>query len=119
VEKSGYGLILILIILAAFFKAVSDTLKDHYYISVFRLKDARFWNPNESYKYTGFLKIWFIKTQYRADAWHISNSLMIISFCLAIVLHKPVLSWYYELIIAGIAFNVSFNLFYNKVLVKK
>jgi hypothetical protein len=111
--------IILFIILAAFFKAVSDTLKDHFYISVFRFKDARFWNPNESYKYTGFLKIWLIKTAYRADAWHISNSLMIISFCIAIALHKPVLSWYYEFIISGALFNLTFNLFYNRVLISK
>jgi hypothetical protein len=109
-------MVILFIILAAICKAVSDTLVHHYYTSVFRFKDPRFWNPNESYKYTGFLKIWFIKTAYRADAWHISNSLMIISFCLAIVLHKPVLSWYYEFIIAGILFNGTFNIFYNKIL---
>jgi hypothetical protein len=106
------ALTILFISLAAVFKAISDTLKDHFSVSVFKWKDPRFWNPEISYKYVGFIRF----TRYRPDAWHLSNSGMIICFCLAAVIHQPVLSWYYELAIAGLLFNLIFNVFYNHLL---
>ena len=106
------ALTILFIGLAAIFKAISDTLKDHFSISIFRWKDPRFWNPNISWKYVGLIRF----TKYRPDAWHLSNSGMIVSFCLAFVFHKPVLAWYYELAIAGLWFNLVFNQFYDHIL---
>lgn len=103
------------LVLAAFFKAVADTLSFHYDRSVFKWKDKRFWDPAISWKYVGFIKF----TKFRADAWHLANSGMIICFCLAAVLHSPIHQWYIELPAAGILFNLTFNLFYNKVLIRK
>lgn len=106
------ALTILFISLAAIFKAVADKLKDHYTVSVFKWKDPRFWNPDISYRYIGFIRF----TKYRPDAWHLSNSCMIICFCLAAVLHISVLSWFYELAIAGLLFNLIFNVFYNHIL---
>jgi hypothetical protein len=100
------------IILAAFFKAVSDTLKDHFTTSVFQFKDPRFWNPEISWKYAGYLKF----TRYHLDAWHLSNSGMIFGFLFALVFHHGFFPWYVEWIGEGTLFNLSFNLFYNKIL---
>jgi hypothetical protein len=106
---------IILIVLAAFFKAVADTLTHHFDTSVFNWWDRRFWDASVSWRYAHYLK-W---TKYRLDGWHLANSGMIICFCLAVVLHTSVLSWYWEVLIAGSVFNLSFNLFYNRILRRK
>jgi hypothetical protein len=100
------------ICLAAFFKAVADTLTHHFDTSVFKWKDRKFWDPDISWKYASYLKF----TKYKIDAWHLANSGMIIAFCAAIVTYKSHLWWGWELLLAGTLFNLSFNLFYNKLL---
>jgi len=97
----------ILILLAAIFKAVADTVAHHYDTSIFRWND--FYNPLKQGKKIPF-------TKYPLDGWHLANSLMIVSFICAWAFHKPILKWYYEIPIAGVAFNLTFNLFYNKIL---
>lgn len=103
---------IILFLLAAFFKAVADTLQHHYGSSVFKNLNYKFWNPVHSWHYVKFLPL----TKYRADGWHLANSGMIICFVLVAVLHQPVLAWYFEIPIAGLWFNIVFNLLYNKIL---
>ena len=103
---------ILFILLAAISKAAADTVSHHFETSVFKWKDPRWWNPAVSWEYVGFIKF----TKYRPDFWHLCNSGMIIFFCLATVFHKPVLEWYYELLIAGLLFNLCFNLFYNRLL---
>ena len=103
------------IALSGFFKAVSDTLAHHFSRSVFRWKDPRFWNPEVSWKEAKVLRF----TKYKWDAWHISNSLMIICFIVAAVIHSPLFAWYIEIPIGGVIFNIFFNVFYNKILLKK
>lgn len=105
---------ILFLIIAGFFKAVSDTLTHHYDTSIFKWKDARFWNPAISWQFAHYLKF----TKYKLDAWHISNSGMIIFFSLAVVFHHPHLKWYYEILLAGSLFNLSFNIFYNHILRK-
>jgi hypothetical protein len=108
------GLTILFLCLAAVCKAIADTLTHHYATSVFRWKDPKFWDPSVSWYSAPFVRF----TRYRFYGWHLANSGMIISFCLAASLHTAVLSWYYELPIAGIIFNLTFNLFYNKILRK-
>lgn len=103
---------ILLLALSAICKAISDTLQHHYYESVFRNKNEKWWNPSVSYKYVKLLPL----TKYRPDAWHLCNSGMIIFFITAAILHDPILSWYWELLIGGVAWNLVFNLFYNKLL---
>jgi hypothetical protein len=103
---------LTLLLLAAFFKAVADTLQHHYGSSVFSKLNKNWWNPVYSWQYVKFLPL----TKYRADGWHLANSGMIICFIAVGVVHQPVLAWYWELLIGGAYFNLVFNLFYNKLL---
>jgi len=100
------------ILLAGFFKAVADTLQHHFDTSIFKRKYKKFWDPAISWQFARYLKF----TRYKVDAWHLSNSGMVIAFCLAIVCHHAVLHWFFELLLAGLFFNVTFNIFYNKVL---
>src|SRR5688572_22267142 len=106
-------MIVILIILAGFFKAVADTLTHHYDTSIFKWKDRRFWDPALSYAYAPFLKF----TKYRLDAWHLANSGCIICFCAALAIGTPY-PWYIDFAGSGIVFNLSFNLFYDTILRK-
>jgi hypothetical protein len=107
-------LTILFLCLAAIFKAIADTLKDHYDTSVFKWKNRRFWDPSVSWEYVGYVRF----TKYHPDAWHLFNSALIISFSLAIVLHKSIVPWYFEVMIAGLVYNAVFNLFYNKILRK-
>lgn len=95
----------ILILLAAICKAIADTIAHHKDTSIF--KKSKFWSNGGK----------IVKgTKYRFDGWHLSNSLMIICFVVAAVLHEPVLAWYWEILIGGALFNLGFNAFYNKIL---
>ena len=101
-----------IIIFAAFFKAVADTLQHHFETSIFRKKDVRWWNPAYSWKYVNFIPF----TKYRLDAWHLTNSLMIISFICLWVFGVHQFNWWIDLIAAGIIYNIAFSFFYDKVL---
>jgi hypothetical protein len=103
-----------LLILAAFFKAVADTLLHHFETSIFKKKDVRWWNPEFSWKYVKFIPL----TKYRLDAWHLFNSLMIVCFICFGVFYEHYIPWTLEVIAAGIIYNLVFNLFYNKLLRK-
>lgn len=100
------------LILAAFFKAVADTLQHHFETSIFKKKDVRWWNPAFSWKYVKFLP----HSKYRPDAWHLSNSLMIVSFICFGVFFEHHIHWVLEVIAAGIIYNLSFILFYDEIL---
>jgi hypothetical protein len=100
------------ILIAAICKAVADTLIHHYDTSIFRFSNRRFWDPSISYKFVKYLPL----TKYRADGWHLANSIGIVSWSLAVVLHEALWPWWVELLLAGAIFNLVFNLFYNKIL---
>jgi hypothetical protein len=99
------------LVIAGICKAVADTITHHFDSSVFRRKDKRFWDPSISWSYAKYLPL----TKYKVDAWHLANSGMIISICFAIALHHSYTYWWAEFVAAGIIFNLSFNMFYNKV----
>jgi len=103
---------LMFLMFAAAFNAVMDTLTHHYSTSIFKFKNPQFWNPNVSWQYVNFLPF----TRYRADAWHLAKSSMIFCICFAIIFFKG--EWYHFFIF-GAAWNLTFNLFYNKLLIKK
>lgn len=100
----------IFITLAAFFKAVVNTLDHHFDSSVFRKWNTPFWNP--LHPDNDKVKMIF---RYPLDGWHITNSLMIVCF-IGAGLFNTWLVWYWELILMGLTFNGVFNLFYNKIL---
>lgn len=105
----------ILIFLAAFYKAVADTISHHFDTSVFKNMPFQFWNPNESYKYAPRIPL----TKYPVDAWHLSNSFMIICFICAAVFYDGQLKWFWDILVLGIGFNIVFGLFYDYVLRRK
>lgn len=100
----------ILLIVAAIFKAVADTVDHHFDTSIFRRHDPKFWDRDIS---SDKAKRIF---GYKLDAWHIALSCMIVCMILAIIFHVPKLEWYWELAIGGVGWNIVFNLFYNKIL---
>jgi len=100
---------ILFISLAAFFKAIADTLAHHYDNSIFRKLPYQFWDANMSWKYIKIIPF----TGYRPDAWHLSNSAMIISFIMGIVFYKPHYAWWIELLASGILFNIVFGIFYK------
>ena len=100
----------ILLVCAAMFKAVADTVDHHFDSSIFRRMDVKFWDRDIS---SDKAKRVF---NCKIDAWHISQSLMIVCMVLAVILHQRKLEWYYELVIGGVLWNIVFNTFYNKIL---
>jgi hypothetical protein len=93
------------VIFAAFFKAVCDSMEHHPDVWPF----TAFWNT----RHPGNDKVKRIFS-YPLDGWHLSNSLMIVSF-ISIVFVK---SWQvpvWQFLVYGCLFVVVFNLFYNKV----
>lgn len=103
---------ILLISLAAIFKAVADTLDDHFDTSIFRRKDPMVWDANMS----KVKKFWI--TNYKPDPWHISNSLLLICLFFAILfndLDRFGLPWYVDMIGIGIIYNLVFEVFYDKI----
>jgi len=100
----------ILIFLAAIFNAVMDKTKDtiQYESSMFYVWgwNPKFWN-DEAWE-GKFLPL----TEYKANAWHISKSLMLL--CLFIAVSKTVL----EFAVISAIWLLVFNRFYNKLLKK-
>lgn len=99
----------ILILLAAVFKALSDTLAHHFDTSIFRNKNRDFWEANRVHKNVKQI------FGYPLDAWHISNSLMIAAFILGAIFYQQKAAWWIELGVYGFGFTMVFNIFYNKL----
>lgn len=112
-----YIIFFLFITLAAAGKAVADTLWHHYYSSIFRNYNEKYWNPQVSWKYVKFIPL----TKYRPDAWHIANSVMIFAFVAAAVYFRNVrddIGFIWAFVIIGGLFNLIFNFFYNIILRK-
>lgn len=103
----GY-LWILFVMFAAISKAMADTVQHHFYTSVFRGENQSFYNPIVSSAKKTVLG-------YRFDFWHLCNSVMIIAFAFAIVFHTEGFSWI-DFCLGGYYFNVTFSLFYDKVL---
>lgn len=103
---------LILVGLAGLFKALADTLADHFDVSIFRNKNRRFWDKTVSWKYAKKL------AGYKFDGWHLANSAMI--FCFVGAVCFPALFGFKPLDfgVLGVVFILSFNGFYNHILKK-
>jgi hypothetical protein len=103
----------ILIFFSAFFKAVADTLDDHFDTSIFKKLPWQSWDANRATTKT----FWF--TGYKFDPWHICGSLMIICFALAIVFNDLNFNWKWQILCIGAEYNIVFGLFYSKFLRRK
>lgn len=105
-------LAIFLLLLSAIFKAVSDTLQHHYSTSIFKNLNPGWWNPAVSWQKVKLIPF----TSYRPDAWHLSNSFMIVCFVLFGTLYGQLFNWWIDTIILGAVWILMFNLFYDKVL---
>jgi len=131
---------LLLVALAAICNAVMDVISFHYKQSIFTKFNPQWWNPAISWKnkyvsydkfseYTGsvsklekrifILNLFSIKyPTFLTDAWHFFKSLMIVLLGFAIELYNPVVNIYVDIILVGLAWNLTFNVFYNKIFKK-
>ena len=103
-------------ILASICNAIMDNLSHHWYKSVFRHKDPKFWNPLVSCNTAKYIP----HTKYKVDAWHLLKSAMIVFLALGVSLAyitEPIGNIYIHFIVLGMAWNATFNLFYNKLLI--
>lgn len=100
-------MIYLLVGFAALFSAIADSVEnEHFFGTVFRKLNQRFWFKRVSW---AFAKMLF---GYKFDAWHISKSLMIFCFCAAIAEN------FWQWIYLGIVWNVVFFIFYSKLFKK-
>ena len=104
----------LLIVLAACFKAVADTLADHFSTSVFSSWNSKYWSKQESWKYVPVLK----PTGYRPDGWHLANSFMILCFIVCATQPGLVDVWYWSLGIDTLLYIIFFDLVYDHLLKK-
>ncbi|THU36922.1 hypothetical protein FAM09_18335 [Niastella caeni] len=116
---------ILFVAMAAICNSMMDTVEnENIYNSIFSHKDPFFWYKRVSWKYGR--KIF----SYKLDAWHLLKSAMIILLCAAAITYhyfplfrseiiwKSKWAWTADAIIFGIAWNLPFNLFYNKILRK-
>ena len=117
---------IILVILATICNAIMDVISFHYSKSVFSKLNPKWWDPSISWKnkYVDWDRgkqtektIWGIKYPTAlTDAWHLFKSIMILLMILAIVLYTPFINLIIDFMIIGTGWNITFNLFYNKIL---
>lgn len=110
---------LIAIIAAAICNSIMDCLySERIGITDFHDNDQAFWNKDVSAHNAKMIG------KYRIDAWHLLKSSMIILWAVAVILYHYTWWWSVgnawidipkDLIFAGLAWNLPFNLFYNKV----
>lgn len=99
-----------LVILAAIFNAAMDRTENivAFNRSIFNHLDKKFWCKEISWQYAMKIFGW------KADAWHICKSLMIISLILAVIVADN--PHWLHFIGLGVTWNVVFTLFYHKIL---
>lgn len=104
----------VFIFLAAVCNAVMDTLEHHYSTSIFRSSNENFWNPKVSWnKGVNFFGSWGGPRWMTMDAWHISKTLMLIFFVLAIATYTAAPQF---LLLSPIVWFIGFEMFYSLLL---
>jgi hypothetical protein len=117
---------LILVIISGICNAVMDIISFKYYTSVFSKLNARFWNPEISWKnkYINFNPnmgrrklFWRINYPVQiTDAWHLFKTLGIFLYIFAIVFYSPLSSCLlFDVLLLGCFRNLGFSFFYNKL----
>jgi hypothetical protein len=104
---------LLFIAIAAACNAVMDRTENApaFNKSVFNHFDVKFWLKEVSWQYASKILRW------KFDSWHVAKSLMVIFLAMAIILQTPILGGVFDFIIYISVWNLTFNLFYNKILV--
>lgn len=122
---------IIFIILAAICNAFMDKVETEIQFKTSRFKklNKEFWCKPISADSLAFID----GTKYRADAWHIAKSIMIVFLINAIVFYTPLagpflqpfIKFHFlagaaiEVLFLGIIWNVVFDLFYHKIFYSK
>lgn len=103
----------ILIFFAALFNSIMDRTEEpvNFNKSIFYNLNQKFWLKSVSWQYAK--KIF----GYKLDAWHISKSLMICCLLGLIFVTIPFNPFLYYVVL-GLEWNLVFNLFYGKILLK-
>jgi len=129
-----YWLIGILLVISGISKSVKDTVRDHYYGSIFSKLNQKYWNGTNSwlnkYDQTKFPdlkpKFWGSTTflAWTTDAWHLFDTIQ--STCLQLAISIPISIllgnlWLVLPVIAltKILVGVPFEITYSKLFVKK
>lgn len=100
---------ILFIALAAMFNSVMDSVEnEHFFDTKFRNLNASFWYKRASWNLAKKIFRW------KFDAWHTAKSLMILMIVGAVLTYHP-RNWTMDIFFAGGAWNLSFNLFYNKI----
>ena len=104
---------LLFIAIAAACNAVMDRTENApaFNKSVFNHFDVKFWLKEVSWQYATKIFTW------KYDAWHVSKSFMLSFILLAACLYSPILGGVFDFLLFGIVWNLTFNVFYNKILV--
>lgn len=102
----------LLIIIAALLNAVMDRTENivAFNRSIFSHMDKRFWCKEISWQYASKVFGW------KADAWHIAKSAMIILLALAMIVFKSTGVWFIDLLMIGVTWNMVFVFSYHKLL---
>jgi hypothetical protein len=111
---------LLFFLLAAACNACMDKLSFHFHKSIFNNLNPKFWDPSISWKYAKIIPF----TKYKIDAWHLFKSAMVVFICIAwafaFCFGKSNINnfWFVLGLIAfaGLIWNITFNLFFNKIL---
>ena len=118
--------------LAAICSAIMDNLSQHWFKSKFKKFNNQWWNPEISWKNKYINGDWkngekhifiykFIKIKYPiilTDAWHFFKFLMVFCIVLATTTYTPFLGFFIDVLLLGLVWILTFNIFYDKVLIK-
>lgn len=133
---------LFLFILASICSASMDKVQFHYEKSIFsKMRNKDYYNPINSWdnkyiggKYENGMRKWFFGLLdypvFLTDFWHLMKTSMLFLIVASLVLYTPTLTVFnldfckpllliFDFVLFGTLWNCSFNIFFNRILVKK
>ncbi len=120
-------LTIILLIVSFAAKAVKDTLQFHFNSSIFTDLNKRYWDPKGSWmnkydkkdmfkpRFWGSTHIFSFLT----DGWHLFQFIMLNSIFLSLAINIEEYQWIINFIGIRVIYAIVFNLFFDKILIKK
>jgi hypothetical protein len=124
-------IVIILFCIAGFLNAIMDVLKTRWSVSIFsNIKNTKIlnwinptswenkWKNNDEKQGEKFLGSSTVFV-FLMDLWHFSKFLMLFLLCFGITLYKQYLNIYLDVFLLYLAFTVTFQLFYEFILIKK
>ena len=123
------------------FNAVMDKIDFNYTTSIFKNKNPKFWNLEESWKnqwkwplrpYNSWYYFGLYTPKYAenfpysntflvvlTDAWHLSKTLMLLCLSSAIIYYTPLITPIIDIFLMFCGFTVTFTYFYQYILSSK